>query len=774
MSHRQLPPSVNYAQPNAALVESSAFYVNTQLQAWPQGETPRRAGVSSFGLGGTNVHMVLEEGPQREASSTSRTWQVLPISARSEGALQAARAQLAAYLREEPTVALADVAYTLQVGRAGFAQRSVVICREREEAIEQLEQAECAVVERRDRPVAVVLADEGAFSAQYIRELYAQETIFRQEVDACCELLKVSQGLDMRAFLLTQNNSLGTSLEVLTRLSLFITQYALARTFMRWGIQPSAFYGSGRTEYTAACLAGTLSPKEALLLVMADAQQKTIDIQPSALHTPQVATISALTGTWVSSEQVTDPYYWAQQRSFDAPTSLQAYARLREIGAILLHIGSPARDTAVDGKDTITLLSESTNTQPALKTLLDVLGGLWLHSVTCDWSMFSAGEQRQRVGLPTYPFERQRYWVDSPEEQLLKQHALPASVSEKLALDDWFYTPTWQRQPLAGEILSAEHLPHSPLLLFMDESGLSACLAEKLTTMGKTVIRVSPSTHYLCLDTYNYVIRPAERGDYQHLCQDLLASKCFPQAIVHTWGVEATPAVPNALTRAHFEHAQERGFYSLLWLAQALGKHVVDETIQMYVLASQVLSLTTAIDLAPEKAPILGICKVIPQEYLNITCRMIDIDHVQHPALIAHLLGELGAPSSETVVAYRKNERWVQRHQRISLVPENALPSRLHANGTYLITGGLGNIGLTLAEYLTQTVQAKVALVGRSAFPVRTSWENWLEQHTATDTVSQKIQRLLALEAQGARVLLVQADVADDAQLEAAFVQGEQ
>ncbi|MEO7022028.1 MAG: SDR family oxidoreductase, partial [Ktedonobacteraceae bacterium] len=731
------------------------------------------------GLGGTNVHLVLEEGPQREATGKSRPWQVLPISARSQGALRAARERLAAYLREEPEVELADVAYTLQVGRAGFAHRSVVVCRGREEAIKGLEQGEgggreSALVERRDRPVAFLFADEGEFSRESIQALYTQEASFRQEIDHCCDLLKASQGLDLRAFLLSQSDQ-ASSPEVFTLLALFVTQYALARTLMHWGIQPSACYGSGRAEYRVACLTGVLSLEDALTLVVAQAHQKSVEIQHSSLHTPQIAYISALTGTWATSEQVTDPHYWAQNRSSNTSLSAQAHVLLRETGPILLCIGSPDRDAAWDEKDTLPLVLESGGGQSGLKTLLSALSGLWLNGVTIDWSAFSAGEQRQRIGLPTYPFERQRYWVDSPEEKLLKQRRPEASAGKKLGLDDWFYESIWQRRPLEVETpAKPEHRPSSPLLLFMDESGLSVHLADGLIAVGGTVIRVSPGAHYRCVDPHNYIIRPAERGDYDILCQSLLATKCFPQSIIHTWGVDRAFDMPTSLDGAHFAHAQERGFYSLLWLAQSLGKHLVEEAIHLYVVASQVLSLTTGADLAPEKATILGICKVIPQEYLNIICRIIDVDQVQHPALIAHLLSELNDTSSETVVAYRNSERWVQRQHRISLVPENALPSRLRPNSTYLITGGLGNIGMMLAEYLARTIQARLVLVGRSTLPARISWENWLEQHQATDEVSQRIQRLLALEAQGARVLIVQADVADSLQLEAAFVQGEQ
>ncbi|HEU5380372.1 MAG TPA: SDR family NAD(P)-dependent oxidoreductase, partial [Ktedonobacteraceae bacterium] len=681
-------------------------------------------------------------------------------------------------LKEETETELADVAYTLQVGRASFAHRSVVVCRDRDEAIALLEQEEqrdqeSTLVERRDRPVAFLFGGEGAFNIRLMRELYWQEEHFRQEVDHCCNLLKAAHGFDLQSFLFSQDVQTDNA-EVLTQLAYFVAHYALTRTMIHRGIQPQALYGSGRAEYVAACLAGVLTPEDALALVIAQASQKVMEIEVSRLSTPQMTYISALTGAWVSDEQVRHPQYWMQSRSGDPSISAQAYARLHETGAILLHFGPIDPRVDLHAEDTILVFPETETAQPALKALPEVLGKLWRQGVSIDWAAFSSGERCRRVALPTYPFERKHYWIDSPEEKLRKQRLPERNAAQKLTLDDWFYVPAWERQPLEVRAsLMPDDISASPLLLFMDESGLATRLARSFAGRGQTVIQVSPGTHYKRLDAYNYIIRPAERVDYDTLCQELFAGKDVPRRIIHAWNVDAQIEPRTSLDNARFERAQERGFYSLLWLAQSLGQHLFEGMIHLYVLATQMLALSTDTGIAPEKAPVLGAGRVIPQEYLNITCRIIDIDQVEHPELMAHLLSEVSVVSSETIVAYRNDERWVQRHERVSLVSGKP-PRHLRSDGTYLITGGLGNIGLELAEYLTQTIQARLVLVGRSVLPARTTWENWLEQHETTDVTSQKIQRLLALEAQGARILILAADVADYAQLETAFVQAEQ
>ena len=142
LQHQQLPPSLNFEHANAEVgLEDSPFYVNTQLRAWESQGAPRRAGVSSFGLGGTNAHVVLEEAPERAPSSPSRPWQLLLLSARSETALEHATDHLRRSLHEQEEYHLADVAYTLQVGRSAFNHRQVVVCRDRAEAIKALQTA---------------------------------------------------------------------------------------------------------------------------------------------------------------------------------------------------------------------------------------------------------------------------------------------------------------------------------------------------------------------------------------------------------------------------------------------------------------------------------------------------------------------------------------------------------------------------------------------------------------------------------------------------------
>jgi acyl transferase domain-containing protein len=169
--------------------------------------------------------------------------------------------------------------------------------------------------------------------------------------------------------------------------------------------------------------------------------------------------------------------------------------------------------------------------------------------------------------------------------------------------------------------------------------------------------------------------------------------------------------------------------------------------------------------LSPAKATVLGACKVIPQEYPALRCRSIDVsleEGKDRPTewLAGRLITELTIEPFSSSVAYRKGLRWVQDFESLSSSEAHATANVLRESGVYLITGGLGNIGLVLAEYLASKVRAKLVLLGRSAFPERDEWEQWLSTH-GEDEVTRKIRRLGKLEELGAEIMVVRADASN-------------
>lgn len=296
LKHRLIPPSLHYETPNPGIdFDSSPFYVNTRLSAWKCGGHPLRAGVSSFGIGGTNAHLVLEEALKMEESSSDRTWKLLLLSAKTRSALERCSIDLLEFLKKNPEINLADAAYTLQLGRRSFCYRRMLICKDTNEAAAALMDSSARKVQTyyaKEEKKSVIFIFPG-LGAQYVNmgvELYRSLPLFREEIDRCFEILAPLLNYDIREILYPSQNIAENTMETQkegersfhdthrppqdinhiqsAQLAVFIVEYALARSLMKWGIKPHAMIGYSFGEYTAACLAGVFSLEEALKLVV--------------------------------------------------------------------------------------------------------------------------------------------------------------------------------------------------------------------------------------------------------------------------------------------------------------------------------------------------------------------------------------------------------------------------------------------------------------------------------------------------------------------------
>ncbi|HEX7173776.1 MAG TPA: SDR family NAD(P)-dependent oxidoreductase, partial [Pyrinomonadaceae bacterium] len=259
---------------------------------------------------------------------------------------------------------------------------------------------------------------------------------------------------------------------------------------------------------------------------------------------------------------------------------------------------------------------------------------------------------------------------------------------------------------------------------------------------------------------------PHQPGDYRLLLDELRRDGNLPHQVLHLWNLSAADAAPT------FDQSQSVGYGSLLQLGKVLGE--IDEPLEIVVVSNGLQCVTGEEELHPEKATLLGPCTTIPQEYPHLTCRSIDVamplaGSWQEQKLCAQLVAESRAQDGEKVTAYRHGSRWVQAFEAVALDEPAENSFGLREEGIYLITGGLGKIGLALAEYLTSAARVKVVLTGRSPLPARESWDERLKTHGDDDETSRKILKLRALEESGAEVLYLCADVTDEEQMRAVF-----
>ena len=277
LHHKEIPPTIHYTEPNAQIdFASTPFFVVDKLQDWtPPDGIPRRAGVSSFGIGGTNAHVILDEAPKLPPSGASRTHQLLPISARTKDAVAAASTNLAKHLCDSDAP-LADVAFTLQTGRYQFNQRAFAVCADVGDAAEKLSGGDLPILVpgRHNLPVVFMFPGQGSQRVNMGRDLYESERLYRETVDSCSEILKPELDLDLRDVLFpAKSKEVWAEKQIvqtgITQPALFVTEYALARLWMSWGVHPESMIGHSVGEYVAACLAGVFSLEDGLRLIAA-------------------------------------------------------------------------------------------------------------------------------------------------------------------------------------------------------------------------------------------------------------------------------------------------------------------------------------------------------------------------------------------------------------------------------------------------------------------------------------------------------------------------
>jgi acyl transferase domain-containing protein len=490
-------------------------------------------------------------------------------------------------------------------------------------------------------------------------------------------------------------------------------------------------------------------------------------------NAPTIPYVSNLTGDWINASETTSPAYWCSHlrqtvRFHEGLTSILKWPK-----AVFVEVG-PGHSLSTfvhrhPGRDTnhlaISSLRHPFETQDDSDFLHTALARLWLSGAPIDWKGFNANERLRRIHLPLYPFERQRYWVTAPDETTSNDSALQKNPE----IADWFYQLSWLYtiKPERSDASELALLPRTRWLIFEDPFGWGRQVADELERQGNSVVLVRRGSAYLKQSATSYEIDPANPEDYVTLVRDLETSQARPQRILHLWTINGGHA--DESDPALFDQIQTVGFYSLAYTAQALIRIEITEPVEIAVISNEIYVVNGKEQVRPEKATLLGACKTIPQEYPNILCRIIDLEVAGSRALdqtlVAALVADLSLESKYTVVAYRGGQRWAQQFERchVDVVEEDVIP-QLRRGGTYVITGGLGNIGLSIAHELARSAEVNLVLVGRSHFPKPSEWPTWLETHSATDGISRKIQRLRDIKSFGSKLLILSADLSEECQ----------
>jgi acyl transferase domain-containing protein/thioesterase domain-containing protein/acyl carrier protein len=501
-------------------------------------------------------------------------------------------------------------------------------------------------------------------------------------------------------------------------------------------------------------------------------------VRKMQLRAPSRRFISNLTGTWADPAAVTTAEYWVRHlrhtvRFADGMATLMADKNrvFLEVGpgTTLCTLARMQRSRAAT-HEIVACLRHPQEQVDDVQFLLTALGRLWCVGKEPDWSKVRGGASRRRLSLPAYAFDHQRYFIEPGQHGVAGLHS-DTTLTRINDVRDWFHRPSFKPTPLPpGSVASQQRF-----VLFLDDDGPGEALAQALSARGHAVVRVQRGPSFQIAGKQRYLLNPADPDDYVALLAELAQIEFTPDHFVHLWLARGRASVGPELA---IEEAEILGFYTLLSLAQALVQQDAEGKVRLTVVTDGAQRVFDEPLAHPERATVLGPVQVIPRELSGVRACWVDVQlPVQRfkrrfdprpssaRALIAQLVAEVthGADDvvPEPVVALRPLGRFVQQIDTVA-VPKVEQKLPIVGGGAYLITGGLGGIGLACARWLAAQGRVGLALLSRTGLPPRHEWPSY-RARSADDAVARAVQAVLELEALGAKVLIVRGDVGDPA-----------
>jgi len=463
---------------------------------------------------------------------------------------------------------------------------------------------------------------------------------------------------------------------------------------------------------------------------------------------PQRKLISNLTGELATNEVAT-PQYWC--RHITNPVRFAASMEcLQQQGVEVFIEISPKPILLGMGRQCLPFhqglwLPSLRPEQEDWQQILQSLAALYVRGFNIDWSGFERDYQRNRVILPTYPFQRQRYWIEQKNLVTQQQQQITAS-----SIKDWFYQVEWELQesnPKSKSPISYRQSP-STWLIFADKGELGKTLALELEKKGQNCLLVYSGDNYNFLKPSTWSINPTNPEDFQRLFQGKSSTVTSLQGIIHLWSLD-TP-LSKQLSISVLEDTQKKSCGSVLHLIQSLFNQSISSRLWIITRGSQ--AVTSQIEnLAIAQSPLWGLGKVIAVEHPDYWGGMVDLAPNPEPDEAVRILTTITQSEREDRVAFRNEQTYVARLGKIphpevrsqkSLGGKSFVP--LNSQNSYLITGGLGGLGLKLAQCLVQQGAKYLILVGRRGADAEAN------------------QTITELEQAGAKILVTQADVSQE------------
>lgn len=668
--NRIIPPTVNFEVPNKNLgFIDSPLYVPQKALSLSEDDYPIYTSVSSLGIGGTNAHIIVEEYqqvmPQVERAVEQ---QIVLLNAKTSSALQQQSKDLLRHLQSDSShdQSLRDISYTLQDGRREMKFRRFIVTNDMESLVESLKTEDFAYDKESNVPRKLVLNLEvSEQSKKAFGELYLHAGLansIKQELVRDLRKSGLISKSEQEIVQLFDQEGVGFYLGIL-----------VFSRILKVGIPGGIHYVVGNPlTCMASYVAGEGNHESQFVAFMLQSQ---FDASQDKISLKRLV-------------NVINP-------------SLSEGCSIDPLLATRLDLKKGCFEEAED------ILSDA---ECILETLdhwspLQTLGTFWARGIAVNWKAIRSNPKYAKVPLPTYPFERRRFWIDQDIQQLSLQLTDGAMVKTD-EVKDWFYYPSWQRTPPVSETVKKEG--EDFWLVLENGSPISNSFIQQCLDREIDIIRVSKISNPVPESDFRI---DAEKDGFHAVFQKA-GGKVFNKIICFwDFNPENTydPEIPIIA----------EGYNTVLRLAKGVHEYI-DDAITLHWIGKELYSVLGTEIIDPVASTVLGPLSSIPQEQPNMSCQVIDLGTGKENEMARLIMNELCCTGHSPQIAFRGNSRWELSYQQ--LPHQNTLSSRLKKEGTYVISGGLGNMGFAIAEYLLKTYEANVILLSRGTLPDSSEW----------------------------------------------------
>ena len=473
-------------------------------------------------------------------------------------------------------------------------------------------------------------------------------------------------------------------------------------------------------------------------------------------HAPTIPWLSNVSGTWISPTEAQNPQYWANQ-ILSPVRFTQCLSKLAEHPRLLLEVGPGEALLGIARQKLssslrIPCLGPENGQASDAHIFLEAVATAWESGASIHWDRLDTEAKGFRVALPTYPFERQRCWIDKTLDSApsvtgtssASSHparSIESTDGDKIA--NWFYAPCWQSTPPVSLVLTPQSQSTECWLTLAGEDHFSDALISALRARGDTIIPVRAGTKFEWRQG-SAILDPSSVVDVDMLWQQIKSSGLQPGGLLCLPGFNKSASAYNAIVHILQKAGEARRRLKRFEFITASLESVCGEPVE-----------------SPTAGELPGLARVIAIEFRGSECRLIDVEPSDADSAhsLTPLLEELSTFGAGLTVALRRGTRWQKVWSRAPL--KQCTDSPFRDGGVYIITGGAGGIGYVLAKHLLSQHSARVVILGRATLPDQSAWQSWLEEHSEDDAISRRIRRIKDLEDCGGKILYLTADVTD-------------